>query len=59
MTPTNPTPKGSTGGALPNLPAEALYEQGMTHYQRREWKETLKYFSRLLGSVTRTFGILC
>ena len=47
MTPASSTPKGSTGGALPNPLAEALYEQGMTHYQRREWKETLEYFSQL------------
>ena len=44
MTPSSPNPKGPTAGYLP---AEALYEQGMAHYQRREWQEALDYFQQL------------
>ena len=29
------------------LPAETLYEQGMAHYQRREWQQALEYFRQV------------
>jgi outer membrane protein assembly factor BamD (BamD/ComL family)/uncharacterized protein YraI len=41
------TPKGPTGGPASSPPPEALYEQGMTHYQRREWRQALAYFEQL------------
>ena len=47
MTPTNPNSKRPTAGSTQGLPAEALYEQGMAHYQRREWQEALDYFQQL------------
>ncbi|MCC7352121.1 MAG: tetratricopeptide repeat protein, partial [Anaerolineae bacterium] len=36
-----PTPSASLAEA------EALYRQGMSHYQRREWAAALEYFTRL------------
>ena len=38
-------PRRLAGGAP--LSAEILYEQGMAHYQRREWSAALDYFERL------------
>lgn len=34
-------------GSPPGSPAEALYEQGMVHYQRREWQQALAYFRQV------------
>lgn len=47
MTPISPNPKGPAAGSSQGMPAEALYEQGMAHYQRREWQEALDYFQQL------------
>ena len=59
--PENPSATASEGGPQPvTMPldmmpapsaslaeAEALYRQGMSHYQRREWAAALEYFTRL------------
>ncbi len=42
-----PNSKRSAAASSQGLPAEALYEQGMAHYQRREWQEALDYFQQL------------
>ena len=47
MTPISPNPKEPASGSTHGMPAEALYEQGMAHYQRREWQEALDYFHQL------------
>lgn len=57
MTPTNPNPKGPAAGSSPGRPAEALYEQGMAHYQRREWQEALDYFQQLKGVEPNWTGL--
>jgi len=40
-------PLGMTPSSPPLDEAEALYQQGMSHYQRREWAQALDYFTRL------------
>lgn len=47
MIPTSSNPRGPAAGSSQGLPAEALYDQGMAHYQRREWQEALDYFQQL------------
>jgi tetratricopeptide (TPR) repeat protein len=55
MTPPNESPQQPvrpTGGIRPvagddALRADALYEQGMAYYQRREWRQALDNFRRL------------
>ena len=47
MIPPPPNSKRSAAASSQGLPAEALYEQGMAHYQRREWQEALDYFHQL------------
>ena len=55
MTPPNESPQQPvrpTGGTRPvagddALRADALYEQGMAYYQRREWRQALDNFRRL------------
>jgi len=55
MTPSNESPQpplrpagaASTAAADDALRADALYEQGMAYYQRREWRQALDHFRRL------------
>lgn len=55
MMPPNESPQPPlhpAGAARPattddTLRAESLYEQGMAHYQRREWRQALDHFRRL------------
>ncbi len=49
MTPSDPSqpPQRLAADASDALRAEALYEQGMASYQRREWRQALDSFTRL------------